>query len=212
MIVPVRETEYKVYDSADDNEWRFDYTSALPLMITVSVMADASGIESSFANGATGALFIHNYQVRGTALVRYDAQEVRYESASSIAAYGVRSLSINLTLSQDRPFADALARWLLEQYKTPQYRVRAITFNTVEVVNGVNLFALEIGDIITLSEDQTGVDAQRYIILGIRLALADGGRSHSLTFALGLLGPTTYWQVQRAGYSELGQTTILAPF
>jgi hypothetical protein len=175
-LVPGLANDYTVF--ADPAGVWGDYTNLTTpdgkYYVRFSLAINGNNVEIAVANLASGTLYLYRLQVRGTGLVRYNPQTVTVEDSTSQAAYRKRTLPVTLPLPSGETFALALANYLLSRYKTPMYRLRSITFQKQAVINGVNLFGLQIGDVITLSEPQLGIASAKYMITGWRVKRARG--------------------------------------
>jgi hypothetical protein len=132
-----------------------DYTYYSPQVIFFSVAQKATGVDITIKNTALGTLYVRKLQVRGLKLLRYDPQVVVKEDAASISAYGRHVRRLHLPLETDPAFATAVAEYELRRAATPLYRVRRLRFRNLERVAGVNVFALNLGDVLRVYEYQT---------------------------------------------------------
>lgn len=167
----------------------FDYSGLGYLIVSLAI--NGNDVEVSFANVASGTLYIQKLQVRGIGIVNYNPNTITQEDAASQASYRKRVLAISLPLPSGQNFAQALAGYLLGRYKNPAYRVRSITFGKQEVINGVNLYSLEIGNVITLTDAQLGISNSRYLITGIRYKRSVGSAG-DVTLYVWRLDDVTY--------------------
>lgn len=141
-----------------------DYTNLG--FVTFSVAINGSNAEVALKNTALGPLFITKLQIRGVGLARYN-QSSAVSEVDLNAGEARRTLTLNLPIASGSTFAQALADYYLDRYSTAAYRVRSITFGQQNVVNDVNLFSLDIGDLIVLTDAQSGVSDQNYVITGM---------------------------------------------
>lgn len=204
VIAPVPGTDFTVNEIEEGTG--FDYTASG--RITISMAVTGTGVELTFQNTAWGSLFVRDLQVRGTAIIAYDEQQAIREDDSSIAAYGKRTLRYGIPLETGEIFAEAVADYLLGRHKAPAYTVDRLTFDGPLAVGGVSVLSVEIGDVIVLSEDQTGIGGQRYLVRGVEYAAA--GETVRVTFRLKRLDDVTYWILGDTTYGALGSTTRLA--
>jgi len=178
--------------------------------ISGSFVVTGSGVEISLQNSCVRDMYVHDLQIRGTRLLRYDDQTVISENAASIAAYNRKPYRIRLALTTNENFARSIGNYELGRFKNPVSLVPSIIFRGDPVVNGVNVFSLDLGDIITLSEDQTGIAAQMYAIMGFRYGVNEAGTVWELECYLRSISDKTYWILGDATYGVLGYTTRLA--
>lgn len=135
-----------------------------------------SGVEVYLTNTLNRHLWVHDLQVRGTALVKYDPITVVVEDVDSQAEYGTHELALDIPLLSDRirDYATLLGQYLMNNSKDPFLRVGLLGFNGVEQVGGVDVYGLEIGDIIQASEAQTGISGQTFLVIGMQYSFASG--------------------------------------
>jgi hypothetical protein len=178
--------------------------------IRTGVADTGSGCDVTFASLRKAHLTIHNLQVRGVGIVTYDPQDTTLDDETSQDAYGRRSLAVTLPLeaSDAQTFSEALAMYLMDQYKAPAYRVEAISFGNDPVVNGVNVLSIELGDLIDVTETQTGITHQRLLVVGAIYNLRDGQASVMLRTRR--VDTQTYWILGDATYGVVGSTNRLA--
>jgi hypothetical protein len=209
-IHPVPNTDYTVNEASDGSG--VDYTTLGNL--TMSTIITATGLEITFKNTATGDLYVFDLQVRGTALISRDQQEIIEKDDTSITAYGRMDYDYNVPFYSTRTFSQLLAEYFLGRFKDPVYRVASITLADGQpyTLGGINIFELEIGDTIDLSEGQTGVSSNKFLITGIDTAIPDpaGGQWATITLFLQDMEEVTYWLLGETNFSELGETTVLA--
>lgn len=173
------------------------------------VASTGSDVEVSIENQALGTLFIIGFQLRGTALVAYDPVQYIREDEPSIAAYGVRTLTIDLPLTSSQFYAEALAEYTLSRYKQPDYRLYEIAFESQQQVGTFKLIDLEIGDVLNVSDYQAGASDQKYLITGIGYGLAVDAQTLDIKLSVRPLNDVTYWILGDATYGVLGTTTRL---
>jgi len=217
FIQPVAGTDYSVR-TGDKSSAEFDaYSKHIEVSLDVTslglidvTLAKAGGdIEATFHNRARRALYVHDFQVRGTALITYDKQEIVRQDATSIAAYGRRTKTIRLPFPSDRRFAESIAEYELARAKAARTMISKVQFKNTRAVGGTDLYSLEFGDVITITDTQTAISAHRYMIGGWTAKIDIGG-SHTLVWNVHRLDDLQTWILEDAVYSELDSTTILA--
>jgi hypothetical protein len=172
------------------------------------VARTGSDIEVSIENQALGTLFIIDFQLRGTGIVAYDPVQFVREDETSIHTYGVRTLSIDLPLGGSQRYAEALAEYLLGRYKQPSYRVYTVAFIDQQQVDNVMLVALEIGDVISISDYQAGLSDRKHLVTGLEYSLSAEKRLE-MRLSVRPLQDVTFWILGDATYGVLGSTTRL---
>lgn len=154
LILPlVPGLDWEAFETRDGSYG--DYTYRSPQVIFFSVAQKAAGVDITIKNTALGTLYVRKLQVRGVKLLRYDPQVVVKEDAASINAYGRHVRRLSLPLETDPDFATAVAEYELRRTATPLYRVRRLRFRNLERVAGVNVFAINLGDVLRVYEYQT---------------------------------------------------------
>ena len=202
LVTPVPNTDFTISEFYDGTG--VDYTTLG--YVDISMIATGAGVEVSFVNTATGNLYVRDFQVRGKAIVAFDdVQEIR-EDTTSITNYGRREYTYSLPLESDAVFPESLATYLLSRYKTPSYTVSMLGFIDDDA-NGTSVLSVEIGDIVTVSETQTGVSGLKYLVTGIEYDISGSGADVRTTFYVRPLDDVTYWILGDGTYGVLGSTT-----
>ncbi len=173
-----------------------------------SVAPTGSDVEVSIENQALGTLFIIDFQLRGKGIVAYEPLQIVREDEASIATYGVRTLTIDLPLGGSQLYAEALAEYMLGRYKQPSYRIYNVAFIDQQQVDNRMLVALEIGDVISISDYQAGVIAQKHLVTGLEYSLSAEKRLE-MRLSVRPLQDVTFWILGDATYGVLGSTTRL---
>ncbi len=203
--------DYTLNDFADGSGYDYTYTSN----VAFSVAINGADIEVSMRNTALGPMFVRDLQVRGVGLVAYDPQQISLDEPTSQNVYGRRALTIDLPLAVQgaQTYAQSLAEYQLSRWTLPAFRAGRLIFEGQSVVNGVNLYALELGDVIALTDYQTGAAAaaQRYIITGAAYRLIAGNPAHSrIELFVRRLDDVTYWVLADTTLGVLGSTARIA--
>jgi hypothetical protein len=200
-------TNYTVNDRTDGSG--FDYTHTGRIQTAVAI--NGSSVEVSFTNSATGTLYVRGLQLTGTMYVAYDEQQIILDDPASQEAYGRRPLAVALPFSSENvsTFAALLAQYLLSRYSAPTFEARTLTFQDFTTIGPHNLYAFDIGHVVALSEDQTGIASAKYLITGLSIT-AEAGQRPTTTWRLRSLDQVTYWILEDSTYGKLGQTTRLA--
>lgn len=200
-------TDFTVNEAADGSA--VDYTNNANIGFSLAI--EGSNCKITCKNSALGPLFVTKLQVRGVGIVKYNKSTAYAEDATSQAAYDRIDLTIDIPFSSATVdnLAASYAAYLLSRYKDPKYRLESITFRDNNKIGGVNFYSIEIGNIITFTDYQTGLSGQRYLITGIRASDLRERRPGSFTFYVRRLDDVTYWILQDATYGALGTTTRL---
>ncbi len=208
IIMPERGTDFTLNEEADGSG-SFDYTVSEPQRVTLSMVESGSGLDITFTNTAIGNLYVRDFQVRGTGIVNYDAEQIIRADETSLGLYGQRMYTYRIPLDSGRIFAEAVAHYLLSRFKTPSTETDVVDLGYMDKVGAVNLFGLEIGDVIALSEDQTGISAHKLLIMGMAYDIPQGGRAPSVQLFTRRISDQTYWILGDSTYGVLGETTRL---
>lgn len=202
---PVAGTDYTVNDREDGTG--FDYSTTG--QITLSLAPAGADLEVTLSNAALGTLYVSDLRIYGTRFTDVTEVTITEQDATSIAAYGRRApLRVDLPFTVGEEFSRSYIRYLLARGATAGTYAQSISFTNRLEVGGVSLFALDIGDVVDLTDWQTGIDGQRYLIAGIDGAMAVDG-SCGLTFALERIDDQTYWILEDATFGVLDTTTRL---
>lgn len=203
IITPVAGTDFHVWESIGGR----DYTALG--WISVSVAPTGSGVECTFINHGGTPFYVTDFQVRGTAIISYEpVQSIRQDTAS-IATYGRRPTEYNVPLYSNQAFSESLADYLLYQYTDARQRVRRLLFTGAAAVGGGNVFDLEIGDVVTISNYQNAITSERYVVCGMSYQLYPND-SWALWLYVAPVYDLTYWVLDDTTYSRLGVTTRLS--
>lgn len=165
-------TDFTVNDSEDGTG--FDYTNSKRVLF--SVAATGSGVDVTMQNSAMGTLYVKDLQVRGTAIIQYDPLDVTVEDTTSITNYGLQETTFGLpfTATNTHMFAPILARYLLRRNANPTSYQEPLSFRNVTEVDGTNLYSLDIGDILDVTETQTAISGRRLLITGVGGSIGQG--------------------------------------
>ena len=110
----------------------------------------------------------------------------------------------------DVPVAEGAANYFLATRKDPRGIIQSMSikpYSTAALLT--QALARTIGDRINIQETQTGVNAD-YFIIGEQWQV--GQKDADLTWLLEPADASAYWVLGIAGFSELGDTTIIGPF
>lgn len=197
-------THYTVNEQADGSGVDYTYDPALSL----SYIITATYLEITFINDATGPLHVNDLYVEGTGLVSFDQQQFIAQDETSIATYGVLEKTADLPLPMSNVFPESLATYLVSTHKDPIFRFDGAVYDAPSEASTSHLLNIGLFDVINVSDDQTGVSSERYIVTGMNYELAPNSVSE-VTLYGELIDDFTYWILGVAGYSELGSTTRL---
>lgn len=180
----------------------YNYTSEG--YVRFDVAATGTDVEITMENTALGQLYVSGLQVRGTMKIGYDPVDVMAEDATSVEMFGVHPVTIELPLmfTGVDQFAPQLATYALARSANPESHQDAIAFENITEVGGVNLFSLDIGDVVQVSEPQTAISGRRAWITGISGSIAPGNLAR-LQWTLRRLDNMNYLILDDTTYGRL---------
>jgi hypothetical protein len=146
--------------------------------------------------------------VRGKKITDFEAAEYVATDDDSIGEYELHPDKRIITLLDDPAYAESLAEWTVLQRKDPTGDIASleIVLNKSAAKMRFGL-GVTLGDRIKVSESQTGVD-EEYFIVGENHFVGNEFE-HSVRYTLRPVSFVSIWILGEVGYSELGETTIL---
>jgi hypothetical protein len=205
VITPVANTDYKINSATDGSGT--DYTG----FVTVSFVKETgNGAQISFSNPASNGrdLYLQSgATLRGTAIRDFGTQQITQDNAASISLYGLNPHTYPYEMD------NANDAWGMAQYvvafRAVAGQVETVNVGAMRTAALMNTcLSLEIGNAITLTESQTGVNAARYFIIGERHQYGPG-KVYDITWTVEPASAYAFWTL---GSSTLGQTTVLGPY
>lgn len=188
------------------------------LSVVVEKFARSMKITVSNAAAATATLTL--LQARGTAVTEDNTTFATAEDTASKSDFGERSVPRPGVWHQSVSLAQGIADFLISRYADPLEPI-PIGFRFQPTANnGLMTQALTraLSDRITLVADATGARGAQigvdgdYFIESRRDVIGDTGTRHEVFFDLSpAAGDSGYWAIGEVGFSELGETTRLAP-
>lgn len=176
--------------------------------ITVTVVEHPESAELQFQNDNNYEVYINDLRLRGVALEHFDPGSVRAWDGESINRYSRRDLSVKAPLMTDPDLAQGVAGLMLRLRKDPR-GATAVTLANASAALAGHIVDRSIGDLIKLSESQTGVDEVTYMIVGEAHTISNNKSAHRCTWTLEPIDSFNAWLLGTTGRSELGQTTYL---
>jgi hypothetical protein len=188
-----------------------DQGNDLNANLSVTPTAGANSILVALVNSAAVKGYVGHLQVRGYAIRVFDRVESIEEDATSITAYGERTITYNMPYQSLSPIGAAFAAELVRRYKDPGTQISGVTFiaNKSTTLMGYAL-THGIGTRETITETATGVNAD-FFINGFQYELLPGNILQVTWNLERNYNTTAYWLLGDATYGVLGSTTILAP-
>jgi hypothetical protein len=204
MIAPVPTTDYTMFAGAGGTG--ANLTSSL----SGTANYGTEGVQYILKNNAGVTGYINKLQARGKGIYFYDSTETWSDDATSQNTYGYIQLTLDQKYQDIVYGSKDIADKIIELDKTPRKvpsRVKFIANTSDDLMRAFLNF--DVGTMIYLRENQTGIDNYFYI--------------HQVEFKLGLNGiidfswlikeklsmNDTYWILGNATFGILGSTTIL---
>lgn len=176
---------------------------------SAAVTASANGATLKFTNSGTEPAIVSGCKVRGRKIVDAGQMEAKAIDNSSIISFGRRSLRLNLPSIDNLEQAQYIADFERDRRKSPKGEVNTITVASHGKNGGsqhAHQLARTLGDMITVTETQTG-HSENYFIIGEAHELTDSATFYKTTWYLEIAPDTFPWQLGVAGRSELGTAT-----
>lgn len=202
IVTPESSTDYKFGSS--EGEGIEDKNADLDVTITKG--ANASEISLENTSGSAG--FVNLFRIRGTALRLYDPIQIEAVDTDSQATYGKRELTMNLPYQDSSLVAQDFANITLANYKNPQAFLSSVGIPGTQ--SGKLMAAaivLEPGSRISLSDELGGIDND-YFVHSVNFTLLPNNTIR-VFWSLVVASAGQSWLLGSAGFSELGDTTIL---
>ena len=205
MVTPVADTDFKFSSVSGSGS---DLNASLGIALDAGYSTGGDRAEITFTNNhasSTGHLWL--FQLRGLALRLRDAVEVSASDTASITAYGEKRLEFKTPYQNNYNVTSSIADFMKSRRANPYYLVDRVSFigNTSDTLMSAAVNR-DLGDMITVTETQTGIN-EDYIIIEREVRVSAGTWRVNYTVALNSGG--AFWLLGEAGYSELGQTTTL---
>lgn len=206
VIAPIATTDYVINESAAGIG--VEYTSS-PFFAITDLKIEASQATLTLNNTASGTLYATKLQIRGNAVYSYDPVQVTRKDAASIARYQERRFTQELPFSNDQQFIESLAQYRLARYATPFTEAATISVENRDRLAGVELLGLEIGDVVRISDVQSGLSAALHVIVGISASFTPAAPDAvaRMQFTLERLDQNMYWVLGDSTYGALGAST-----
>ena len=177
----------------------------------VGVTAEIGGTETklAFVNPTPFTVFVTTLQVRGKRIKQYRPVVSEQSDPATFDIYGEAPLEIDMAYQDDPLVGQSASEFLLEKLKTPTTLIETITFTADRSDALMTAFLdLEPGDRVTIVEQQTSVSAD-FFINGCAYQMIGDNRVEC-TWYVTPAQDSGYWALGVAGFSELGETTVLS--
>jgi hypothetical protein len=202
VVTPVAGTDYAVYDTPEGAG--VDYTS--DPAFDIDTVTEATRMQITLTNDASGPLYVRLLQVRGQPLLVYDPITLEAGDAASQEAYEVRAAVLDLPMQPDPVFGQSYADFLVARRKDPVLAADRLVVRDRDAI-GVNVFSLALMDRVVITDFATGLDAAAHRVRAVDYELAGG--TFAVTLYLEPADTPVVWLLGTSGYGELDSATRL---
>lgn len=178
------------------------------LAVTISTHANQADV--IVANNGAATAYLTTFQIRGRSLRDYDAIDTIEQDDASVAEIGKHEVTLDMVYQSDPSVAKPIAEFLVATLLTPGVSEGALTFIPRDEDEFLEAFAIEPGDPIGVTEEQTAIGGT-YYVQQVEMRSEEAGAKRTFRWILKRALVADYWQVGIAGLSELGVTTVAAP-
>jgi hypothetical protein len=172
--------------------------------ITCVVTPFASRAKYAITNNAGAPVYVTALSIVGRAV--RDLGPQTYE-ASSVQPYGEHPLAVDMPYQSNPQVAISAATFWEAQYRSLSNQVDGVRFCANDTVLLPMAISLDIGDVITIAEDVTGVDEVRCVIHKVECEYTPD-RVFWVRYGLAPTSPFDAWRPDIVGQSEAGINTI----
>lgn len=143
--------------------------------IVISATYGSEAVVYTIQNTSAYDGFITLLQARGRGIYQYNPVELSLTDSVSIADYGYQDVKIDQQYQRDLIAGRRHAGQLLDTGKQPHTNLRSITLSANRSSADMQLFlTADIGDLIQITETNTGIDS-RYYIQAMNFSVSPGG-------------------------------------
>jgi hypothetical protein len=176
--------------------------------VRVLMKAFGDRAELTFSTSLNHKIYISRVQVRGTIISDFGAQKISYDDATARGLYGRAYKQIDARMVEDGDLAQDIALWEVACHNTPTGNLEEVGFyaNKSAALMGYAR-DLDIGSRVALTETQTGVNNE-YFIIGKHIEL----QPQNIHYEKWILEPKpvqTFFMLGATGFDALGTTTYL---
>jgi hypothetical protein len=210
MVTPVATTDY-TFNALKDGSGT-DLTADLTVTYVGTPGGNAAIVDLENTGASSGWVPAGGLQLRGRGLYDFEPVVSDLSDATSIGDYGENELSYDMPYQSEPANAVALAELLLEQNKDALTRVDSATFIAQWSEAEAEAFLEQtISTGVKVNAPSANVEDELFWINGVRLQIGVSGLIH-VTWRLAPIYTAENWLLGEAGFSELGETTILGAF
>lgn len=205
LETPVANTDFTATGNEDGTG--VDYTTGLSATI---VEENANRAKVEYTSSLPVDVWLQpGATIRGIKITDYGETDLQSMDEDSMASYQRQRYTYPYVMD-DVAVAESMSDYLLSLWKDPTGQITSIVFQTYKSATTLtNALVRTIGDRITISETQTGISAD-YFIIGEVWEYQE--QNALLTWVLEPADNQNYWLLETTGFTELGDATFLAPF
>lgn len=182
-----------------------DYIKTLGSMI-VGFTARGQEAEVTFSNSDDIDITVSTFNIRGRVIKVRNPVDLTPKKQSSISKYGIRESNLDLKGISTAQAALDIGRHYIAEFSQERGEMRSLTLKTKDDgTSNATQLALELFDVITISEDQTYHLSTKYQICGYEQTWDSEGY-HMTKLLIEPAPEEMYWIL---GSSELDLTTVL---
>lgn len=204
VVTPVANTDYKLNSQADGAG---DNLSASLTISSFTVYANYA--EFTATNTSTRTGYLVRAQVRGQKLTQFNPAVQKSSDSASQTEFDIRRADFDQPLQDSALKAQDLADYLIYDGKDQHEEVTGLVVSNRTDALLTQQLTRVLGELITVSETQTGLSGLKYFIIGEHHEFSEGGNHVETTWDLERGRVGEFWILGVAGYSELGTTTRL---
>lgn len=169
MVTPVATTDYLLNTLEDGTG------TDLTANLVVTAVYGTEGVDYTLLNSGIDDGYVIKLQARGKGIYAYNPIETNEESSVSYNKYGYSSQVIDQKYQRDLTYGTLTAKSILDAHKEPHLDVNAVSLNANRSNAAMQAFLnLDVGDMVHISDTQTGIDGW-YYIQGVEFQVFAGG-------------------------------------
>lgn len=169
MVAPVITTDYLMNDNASGTGT--DRSS----LLTITADYGTEGVTYTLTNTHTATCYITRLQARGYGVYTYATLESTVEDQPSYDAYGYSSETLHQMYQQDTSLGKRISQSILENERQPRTILNKVSLSgntSIDLLYGFLVY--DVGDLVHIVEDQTGIDSY-YYIQAVNFSVSPGG-------------------------------------
>lgn len=200
VVSPVASTDYTYeYNGVDVTAWG---------VLTVAATIEATRVKWTLTNTSGWAtLDVDLLQIRGKPVRVYDPITLEKSDTTSQTAYEVRAQRLDLPMQSDLNLVQSYTEYVIGRFAEPIMVCDRLVIEDRAVIEGVNIFALDLMGKIAVTDYQTGLSAAAHWIRGVEYDIRAGG-SFTTTFHLERADDRIYCILDKVGYCELDSVRV----